>query len=147
MISMSTKFTLGTGSSNKMNPKFVQILIPNFCRKHFTKLLYLGLVVSTLPLVVLTYGCKLSNWTCTGDVMGGVMMVYALTAFLPNLCLFFVLMIVLCGCFILDFSRINNIYKICFFLYIAATVWVIYLFVANDLQSLVYIFHEMVGIS
>jgi len=79
--------------------------------------------------------------------MGGVMMVHALTAFLPNLCLFFVLTIVLCGCFILDFARMNNIYKISFFLYITATVWVVYLFVANDLQSVVYIFHEMAGIS
>ncbi|WP_299735746.1 hypothetical protein [uncultured Endozoicomonas sp.] len=39
-------------------------------------------------LFVYGFGCLNSGWTCSGDNMGGIMMVYSLTIFIPQLVAF-----------------------------------------------------------
>lgn len=53
--------------------------------KKFCLWLKLGILNHIVYLVIVFLGCALSNFTCSGDSMGGIMMVYALTLFLPQI--------------------------------------------------------------
>ena len=44
-----------------------------------------GTLSNLFPIVAYTLGCWNSDWTCSGDGMGGPMMLYALVFFIPNI--------------------------------------------------------------
>lgn len=53
--------------------------------KKFNLWLKLGILNHIIYLTIIFLGCALSNFTCHGDSMGGIMMVYALVLFVPQI--------------------------------------------------------------
>ncbi len=54
---------------------------------------WVGIGNISIYLIIYFLGCLNSGWTCSGDSMGGIMMVYALTIFIPQFLLFIFLTI------------------------------------------------------
>ncbi len=52
-----------------------------------------GSICNLTPLIFLLTGCVFSDWSCSGDNMGGVMLLYSLTIAIPNLILIFIFLI------------------------------------------------------
>ena len=75
----------------------------NKVKKHqFNKFIcLLGIVNNIFPLFVFFIACYASDFTCHGDTAGGIMMVYALGFFIPQIIVFALIIIY----FIVVFSK------------------------------------------
>ena len=83
-------------------------------RNHvINKAMYLvGVSNNLFPLLILFIGCFNSDFTCHGDRMGGIMMLYALVFYIPQMVIFVVVALYFSiVCYKANQKDIENIYS------------------------------------
>lgn len=118
LIQKGLASSLASGYSLEMNP---------IIKKYPRLLLILGFVGTLIPVVFYLAGCILSEGRCSGDSMGGVMMVYGIVLFIPNVIVLIGLICVNALVLKVNFKKISKLEKSCYYLFFLMVIFVIFM--------------------